>query len=71
MLTVNGAATLMQVSPKAIYGLVKAGLPHYRIGGAIRIDEQELLRFCQQKREQVSPLPHRHRVQLKHLRLDP
>jgi excisionase family DNA binding protein len=65
-LTVIEAAKIMQVTPRTIYEACwrarrkKAGLPHHRIGRAVRIRYGDLLTFTRSdptifKRKKVAP----------------
>ena len=51
LLKVKQAALRLNVSGGTVYGLCQRGvLPHVRIGGSIRIDEQDLADFIAQSR---------------------
>ena len=48
LLSIKGVADRLSVSADAVYRLVSAGkLPHYRIGGAIRVSEIQLADFLE------------------------
>ena len=73
MLTVRETAHRLAISLSSTYGLIQGGkLPHYRIGGAIRIaasDIEVFLAGCrQEKTAQVMRPP---KPRLKHIKLPP
>ena len=46
MLRVKRVAERLSLSVSAVYALIESGaLPHYKIGGAIRVSEDQLKRF--------------------------
>jgi excisionase family DNA binding protein len=74
MWTIRQVAEYLNMSPKKVYQLCQNGLEHYRIGGAIRIDEAQLKRFleCRKRKEESGqkPLPSRSRTaKLNYLKL--
>lgn len=73
MLTVRQTAARLSLSLTKTYELLRGGkLPHYRIGGAIRIAEADLDSFlssCRREQEEVTPSPPRPRLKLKHIKL--
>ena len=75
MYTIKQAASRLNVSVKTVYRLCQGGLEHYRLGGAIRIDEAQIQRYLEKNRraECTEPqfLRRPPRIQLRHLRLDP
>lgn len=76
MLTVKTVAQRLSLSKQAVYDLCTKGLlPHYKLGGAIRISEEQLKAFLAERevtkpergnppRKQKPPRP-----ALRHLRL--
>ena len=69
-LTVRQTADYLSLSNKAVYALVSKGLPHYRIGGAIRISKDQLKQWLEeQKGGGAEAPPSRCRASLTHLRL--
>lgn len=50
-LTVKDLATSLQLTERHIYRLIKEGtLPHYRIGGTIRFDAEQVREWLDSKR---------------------
>ena len=74
MLTVKNVADELALSISAVYALIERGeLPHYRIGGAIRIADEHLSEFLASKERRArEPQPGKangSRPRLKHLKL--
>lgn len=74
MLTVKNVADKLAMSISAVYALIERGeLPHYRIGGAIRIGDEHLSEFLASKEKRGRELQpgdaSRSRPRLKHLKL--
>lgn len=74
MLRVKEVAERLALSESKIYQLVRSGeLPHYKIGGAVRVSEEQLLDFLTaSKRERVevkASSPPSTRSPLRHIRL--
>ena len=71
LLTVRETAERLSISLSSTYDLIRSGrLPHYRIGGAIRLTAADLDRFlagcrCEQPALTVKPP----RPRLKHIKL--
>lgn len=59
LLTVKDAAAFLSISTSKTYELVETGmLAHHRIGGSIRVSEQQLSAFLEEtkrEREQTKP----------------
>jgi excisionase family DNA binding protein len=54
--TVNEAAKRLKCSPKKVYNLCRGNeLPHYRVGGSIRIRAEDLVRFSQPDEDRGRP----------------
>ncbi len=75
MLTVRETASLLTISVASTYQLIRSGrLPHYRIGGAIRVAVLDITKFladcrhAQPEQRIVVPEPPR-RKPLRHLNL--
>jgi putative molybdopterin biosynthesis protein len=70
-LTVNQVADLLQLSRSKVYALVSSGeLPRHKIGGSIRIKEDDLFSYLDGCRAQNADAPRRApRPRLKHIRL--
>ena len=73
MLTVRETACRLAISLSSTYGLIQGGkLPHYRIGGAIRIaasDIETFLAGCRQ--EQPDQVVRTLKPRLRHIKLPP
>jgi excisionase family DNA binding protein len=73
MLTVREMATRLSLSVTKAYELLRSGsLPHYRIGGAIRISEADFAAFltsCRQEPDEAEAHPRQPRLKLKHIKL--
>ena len=74
MYRVKRVAELLSLSQSKIYELVESGdLPHHKIGGAIRVSEEQLAAFLEKtKREREEPIPAKRkppRPQLRHVTL--
>lgn len=74
MLKVSDLARRLNLSQSKIYELIDAGeLAHYRIGGAIRVSEEQLAEFLQgtkkERRETGFRKPRLRRGQFRHLQL--
>jgi len=73
MLTVREMAARLSLSVTKTYELLRSGsLPHYRIGGAIRITEADFAAFltsCRQDRNEADLHPRQPRLKLKHIKL--
>ncbi len=73
MLTVRETAARLSLSVTKTYELLReGGLPHYRIGGAIRIAESDLTAFlatCRREGDEEIRRPLRPRLSLKHIKL--
>ena len=60
----------LRVSQSKVYQLVGSGrLPHYRIGGAIRVSEDQLLAYLESCESKDTTPRTKLRRQLKHVRL--
>ena len=73
MLKVSQVADRLNLSTSKVYELVEQGkLAHHRIGGAIRVSEEQLVEFLEEtKRERREPEPRKSQPrhpQLRHLR---
>lgn len=63
MFTVAEVAEKLNVSAKLVYALCgKGAIPHYRIGGRIRISSEQIAAYLEGQRHQVTPSakPRRH-----------
>jgi excisionase family DNA binding protein len=73
MLTVRETSARLSLSVTKTYEILrKGGLPHYRIGGAIRIAEPDLAAFldtCRRECDDTVPRAPRPRLKLKHIKL--
>jgi excisionase family DNA binding protein len=69
VLTVKAVAERLAISQATVYGLVTTGkLRSYRIGGAIRISEEQLQAFLEGSTSSPQPQPTR-RLKLKNITL--
>jgi excisionase family DNA binding protein len=58
MLTVRAVAEKLAVSQATVYAIIAAGrLPHYRIGGAIRVSEAQLMAYLEASERGAIALP--------------
>jgi|FLYL01.1.fsa_nt_gi excisionase family DNA binding protein len=57
MLKVSEVASRLSLSPSKVYELVEKGkLPHYRIGGSIRVSEEQLSEFLNEAERRPVPV---------------
>jgi excisionase family DNA binding protein len=72
MRTVRETSQRLALSVSSTYELIRSGsLPHYRIGGAIRIADADIERFlagCRRERQPVQVV-RKLRPRLKHIKL--
>lgn len=58
MLKVKQVANRLSLSQSKVYELVESGdLPHHRIGGAIRVSEEQLTEYLETTRRERGPAP--------------
>jgi len=71
MLRVKAVAERLSLSLSAVYALIEScALPHYKIGGAIRVSEEQLRTFLEEREQRPAPAKKTGpRPALKHIRL--
>jgi excisionase family DNA binding protein len=60
LMTTREAATKLRVSKGAVYGWTTTGLPHYRLGRAIRFRETDVAEFLERRRSKPPMRQHRY-----------
>jgi excisionase family DNA binding protein len=56
LLSIQDVAKRLNVNPRTVNRMISAGeLPAYRVGGVLRIDEQDLQNYLQKNRIQPKP----------------
>ena len=69
LLNVKQVSERLSVSTSKVYKLVEKGdLPYHRIGGAIRVSEEQIEEYLRDTRRDV-PVMKRARPRLKHIKL--
>ena len=76
MLRVRDVATRLALSESKVYQLIRSGeLPHYKLGGALRVSEEQLLDYLVASQKgrvevtEVAPPPPTTRPRLRHIKL--